>query len=200
MFRSWFGGKSDAEQIAEHRAIIEELQRNVQELRNANATTASELSAVKEELKQMQAAARNEQEEIEKIIKRLDSLKTPGLPAIGEKASTQDDWANAKAAFKTAKDTVDLINGVIEIYKTLRPTYYCVGIDYDNPVLNDPQLLEEFSKEYGTRITSNMIDLTCSLSKTDVQDICNSSHPIANLALLVGISPTHIVVPEEADA
>lgn len=62
-------------------------------------------------------------------------------------------------------------------------------IEYENPLLNNPALLDLFTSEYGTAKTSVLLDLTSELSKIDsslVEDICHSASAVESLATLIG--------------
>ncbi len=74
--------------------------------------------------------------------------------------------------------------------------YFVDNMIYDNPLLNHPSLVREFTKIYGSNATSKLIGLTSELSldsgyRDFIEDRCQGADALISLGILVGETPIH---------
>lgn len=64
-----------------------------------------------------------------------------------------------------------------------------VEMHYDNPLLNNPLLVQEFANKFGAGEVSKLIDITCALStdlREEIDEICQNTNAIDMLGMLIG--------------
>lgn len=162
------------ERLAEAEINLKKAKQKVEEAETKQDVIGQNLSEVRELVQLNKRTDRDEKIAIKDFNK-----------ALQEFYNAKKSLESAQAEFNEAKEDM--------IYKSVRNTekdlkiQYCIGIKYDNEILNHPNLIKDYISIHGNNTVAKLIDLCSILSKEEVLSICNNPDALEILGECVGV-------------
>ncbi|WP_342269475.1 ankyrin repeat domain-containing protein [Rickettsia endosymbiont of Orchestes rusci] len=100
---------------------------------------------------------------------------------------------------KAGKNCVDIAGSSVKAYLNSKIIMAVTEIEYDNPVLNHPELIEQAVKKFGSPIVKKLINLGNQFTDTKenrelLENVCQDSNGLENLLTLIGLDIQDICV------
>ncbi len=121
------------------------------------------------------------QEQIAKVQKQAEETRKKLQEESEQMRKLQNDY-NAETA-KQKADNAELLKKQNTNWQVM----YVTKEEYDNPLLNKPRVIEEYTSKFGKKSFDDLLTLTSQLEKTEVEGVLEQQNPVDSLATLMGL-------------